>query len=294
MLISEIDLVSPVSVQECLKLLSDKSIDHRLIAGGTDAAVRMKEGKWRPEVWINIKGLHELRYISEKDGAIHIGPLTTHTDIIRHTLLQKKADVLVEAAREVGATQMQNMGTIGGNIGTASPAGDTIPALYVLGAVIELRSITSVRLVPIEEFFIGPGKTILKKKEMITNIIIPPQKANEIGIFQKLGPRKAQSISIVNVAISLLMGKDRKCLGGKIAFGAVAPTIIRAKKCEALLTQQPLTDEMIQNIGKIAWKEVMPITDGRATAAYRRDMASSLLERGLYRLLRRWENDGEK
>ncbi|MDQ0857537.1 xanthine dehydrogenase family protein subunit M [Bacillus sp. V2I10] len=294
MLISEIDLVSPVSLQECLKLLSDKSIDHRLIAGGTDAAVRMKEGKWRPEVWINIKGLHELRYISEKDGAIHIGPLTTHTDIIRHTLLQKKADVLVEAAREVGATQMQNMGTIGGNIGTASPAGDTIPALYVLGAVIELRSITSVRLVPIEEFFIGPGKTILKKKEMITNIMIPSQKANEIGIFQKLGPRKAQSISIVNVAISLLMGKDRKCLGGKIAFGAVAPTIIRAKKCEALLTQQPLTDEMIQNIGKIAWKEVMPITDGRATAAYRRDMASSLLERGLYRLLRRWENDGEK
>ncbi|WP_257347329.1 FAD binding domain-containing protein [Pseudalkalibacillus decolorationis] len=288
------DLVSPVSLQECLKLISDESIDHRLIAGGTDAAVRMKEGKWRPEVWINIKGIHELRYISEKDGAIHIGPLTTHTDIIRHTLLQKKADVLVEAAREVGAIQMQNMGTIGGNIGTASPAGDTIPALYVLGAVFELRSITSVRLVPIEEFFIGPGKTILKKKEMITNIIIPPQKANEIGIFQKLGPRKAQSISIVNVAISLLMGKDRKCLGGKIAFGAVAPTIIRAKKCEALLTQQPLTDEIIQNIGKIAWKEVMPITDGRATAAYRRDMASSLLERGLYRLLRRWENDGEK
>jgi xanthine dehydrogenase FAD-binding subunit len=294
MLISEIDLVSPVSLQECLKLLSDKSIDHRLIAGGTDAAVRMKEGKWRPEVWINIKGLHELRYISEKDGAIHIGPLTTHTDIIRHTLLQKKADVLVEAAREVGAIQMQNMGTIGGNIGTASPAGDTIPALYVLGAVIELRSLTSVRLVPIEEFFIGPGKTILKKKEMITNIIIPPQKVNEIGIFQKLGPRKAQSISIVNVAISLLMGKDHKCLGGKIAFGAVAPTIIRAKKCEALLTHQPLTDEMIQNIGKIAWKEVMPITDGRATAAYRRDMASSLLARGLYRLLRRWENDGEQ
>lgn len=294
MLISEIDLVSPVSLQECLMLLSDKTIDYRLIAGGTDAAVRMKEGKWRPEVWINIKGLQELRYISEKDGAIHIGPLTTHTDIIRDTLLQKKADVLVEAAREIGATQMQNMGTIGGNIGTASPAGDTIPALYVLGAVIELRSITSVRLVPIEEFFIGPGKTILKKKEMITNIMIPPQKANEIGIFQKLGPRKAQSISIVNVAISLLMGKDRKCLGGKIAFGAVAPTIIRAKKCEALLTQQPLTDEMIQNIGKIAWKEVMPITDGRATAAYRRDMACSLLERGLYRLLRRWENDGEK
>ncbi|WP_374049871.1 xanthine dehydrogenase family protein subunit M [Neobacillus sp. PS3-34] len=202
----------------------------------------------------------------------------------------KKADVLVEAAREVGATQMQNMGTIGGNIGTASPAGDTIPALYVLNAVIELSSIDSTRLVPIEEFFNGPGKTVLKQNEMITKIIIQPQGENEIGIFQKLGPRKAQSISIVNVAISLIMDQGRQCLGAKVAYGSVAPTIIRARKCEALLSNNCLTEELIQNIAKIAWKEVMPITDVRATATYRRDMASALLERGLYRLMRRWEN----
>lgn len=290
MLVSEIDLVSPASLAECLTLLSNEGIEHKLLAGGTDAVVRMKEGKWRPKVWINIKGLKELRYIVEKDRAIHIGPLTTHTDIVRSPILQKKADVLVEAAREVGATQMQNMGTIGGNIGTASPAGDTIPALFVLGAVIELSSQSTKRLVPIEEFFIGPGRTVAKQNEMITNIIIQPQAQNEIGIFQKLGPRKAQSISIVNVAISLSMGEDRQCLGGKIAFGSVAPTIIRAKKCESILPQGPLTDEMIQNIAKIAWKEVMPITDVRATATYRRDMASSLLERGLYRLMKRWES----
>ncbi|MBU8878570.1 xanthine dehydrogenase family protein subunit M [Bacillus sp. FJAT-29790] len=291
MLVSEIDIVSPTSLNECLSIISKKGTQHRLIAGGTDAVVRMKEGKWRPETWINIKGINELRYIKEKDGAIHIGPLTTHTDMIHSPLLQKKADVLVEAAREVGAIQMQNMGTIGGNIGTASPAGDTIPALSVLGAAIELCSISTKRLVPIEEFFLGPGRTVLKQNEMITNIIFQPQNENEIGIFQKLGPRKAQSISIVNVAISLIMGKERQCLGGKIAFGSVAPTIIRAKKCESILTLKPLTDEFIQNIAKIAWKEVMPITDVRATAEYRRDMASSLLERGLYRLMRRWETD---
>jgi CO/xanthine dehydrogenase FAD-binding subunit len=125
---------------------------------------------------------------------------------------------------------------------------------------------------------------------MITNILIQPQMPNEIGIFQKLGPRKAQSISIVNVAVSLRMIEGRHCQGGKIAFGAVGPTIIRAKKCEYLLSQGPLTEDLIQNIAKIAWKEVMPITDVRATATYRRDMASALLERGLYRLIRRWEN----
>lgn len=290
MLVTEIDMVSPASITECLTLISKFGSDYRLIAGGTDAVVRMKEGKWRPKVWVNIKGLQELRYITEKEGAIHIGPLTTHTDIVKSPLLQKRADVLVEAAREVGATQMQNMGTIGGNIGTASPAGDTIPALYVLNAVIELSSIDSTRLVPIEEFFNGPGKTVLKQNEMITKIIIQPQGENEIGIFQKLGPRKAQSISIVNVAISLIMDQGRQCLGAKVAYGSVAPTIIRARKCEALLSNNCLTDELIQNIAKIAWKEVMPITDVRATATYRRDMASALLERGLYRLMRRWEN----
>jgi xanthine dehydrogenase FAD-binding subunit len=290
MLVTEIDILSPASLEECLTLISKAGLDHRVIAGGTDAVVRMKDGKWRPAIWINIKGVKELRYITEKKGSIHIGPLTTHTDIVRSPLLQEKADVLVQAAREVGATQMQNMGTIGGNIGTASPAGDTIPALYVLGAIIELSSANTKRLVPIEEFFIGPGKSVLKSNELITNIIIQAQEQNEIGIFQKLGPRKAQSISIVNVAISLIMGEGRQCLGGKIAFGSVAPTIIRARKCESILRQGPLADETIQDIGKIAWKEVMPITDVRATATYRRDMASSLLERGLYRLMRRWES----
>lgn len=290
MLVSEIDIITPQTVNDCLLILSSHETEHRLIAGGTDAVVRMKEGKWRPSTWINIKGLKELRYIKEKNGRIHIGPLTTHTDIIHSPLLQKKADVLVEAAREVGAVQMQNMGTIGGNIGTASPAGDTIPALFVLNATIELQSLNSKRLIPINQFFIGPGRTLMKQNEMITNIIIQPQAENEVGIFQKLGPRKAQSISIVNVAIMLSMAKDRKCLEGKIAFGSVAPTIVRAKKCEALLSLSPLTDDIIENIAKVAWKEVMPITDGRATAEYRRDMASALLKRGLYRLMKRWEN----
>lgn len=290
MMLSETEVLSPKTVGDCLDIIANSKRDVRLIAGGTDAVVRMKEGKWRPEVWVNIKRISELRFIKKVDQQIHIGPLTTHSDIVHSEILKGKADVLIDAAREVGATQIQNAGTIGGNIGTASPAGDTIPALYVLGAVIELSSVGNKRYIPIEEFFIGPGRTVKQEHEMITNIIIQPQDDNEISIFQKLGPRKAQSISIVNVAIALTMEKGtNKCVGGKIAFGSVGPTIVRAKKCEAMLTINPLAEDHIQNIAKVAWKEVMPISDIRASAEYRRDMASSLLERGLYRLMKRWD-----
>lgn len=290
MKISEINMISPANVKECLHLLHENEKETRLLAGGTDAVVRMKEGKCRPATWINIKGIKELRYIREAENKIEIGPLTTHTDIVRSKLLQQKANVLVEASKTVGAVQIQNMGTLGGNMGTASPAGDTLPALYVLDAQIELSSLEGIRTVPVENFFTGPGKTIMKPNELITKIIIKPQQENEIGIFQKLGPRKAQSISIINLAVALVMGEQpRECLGGKIAFGSVAPTVVRAKKCEAMLTLHPLDDAYIANIAKIAWKEVMPISDIRATAAYRRDMATSLLERGLYRLMKRWD-----
>ncbi|MDQ0252894.1 CO/xanthine dehydrogenase FAD-binding subunit [Evansella vedderi] len=291
MMVSEIDMISPETMEECLQILNEYEQEVRLLAGGTDAVVRMKEGHWRPKLWLNIKGLRDLRFICEEKDGIHIGPLTTHTDMVQSSLLQEKADVLVHAAKEVGATQIRNMGTIGGNLGTASPAGDTIPALFVLDAVIELSSVNGIRRIPIEEFFVGPGKTVQHKSEMITNIIIRPQEENEIGIFEKLGPRKAQAISIVNVAISLKMSGDGwQCAGGKIAFGSVAPTVIRARKCEVLLTLQELNEEGISNIASLAWKEVAPISDVRASAAYRRDMSTALLERGLLRLMKRWED----
>jgi xanthine dehydrogenase FAD-binding subunit len=290
MMLSEIEVLSPNTVKDCLDILTSNPRKIQVIAGGTDAVVRMKEGKWLPDIWVNIKGIAELRYIRVVGNQIHIGPLTTHTDIVKSEILKGKADVLIDAAREVGATQIQNAGTIGGNIGTASPAGDTIPALYVLGTVIELSSADSKRYIPIEEYFIGPGRTVKKENELITNIIIQSQDEHELSIFQKLGPRKAQSISIVNVAIVLTMEKgSQKCLGGKIAFGSVGPTIVRAKKCEAMLDLSPLDLDHIQNVAKVAWKEVMPISDIRASAEYRRDMASSLLERGLYRLMKRWD-----
>jgi xanthine dehydrogenase FAD-binding subunit len=291
MRVSEIEMISPTSILECLSYLANTEREVRLIAGGTDAVVQMKEGKGRPEVLVNIKQLQELRYIREEEDGIHIGPLTTHADIAKSDLLKEKVTALTEASKEVGATQIRNMGTLGGNIATASPAGDTITALYVFDAEIELQSLTGKRRVNVADFFFGPRRTALNKDEMISDIVLKPQQPNEISIFQKLGPRRAQAISIVNVAVKLTMGSEsRECLGGKIAFGSVGPTIVRAKKCEGALTCERLTDDIISSIGKIAWKEVAPISDIRASAEYRRDMAGAILERGLYRLMKRWEN----
>ncbi len=295
MFVSEIDMLSPRSLKECLYILENEKANLRLLAGGTDAVVRMKEGKWRPDCWVSLKQVEELRFITIQKDEIQIGPLTTHSEIIASPLLQAHADVLVQACQEIGAAQMQNMGTIGGNIATASPAGDTIPALYALGAVIELTSLSGKREMNVEDFFIGPGKTAANPNEIITKIAFNVRDKNDIGIFQKLGPRKAQSISIVNVAVTLSMKEGtNQCTGGRIAFGSVGPTAIRARKCEAMLTLGALTNEMIANIGKVAWKEVMPISDIRASASYRRDMASALLERGLYRLMKRWAEDGKQ
>ncbi len=290
MRISEIDMVSPKTLADYMEFLMADVRSQRIIAGGTDAVVRMKDGKWSPEVWVNIKGIAELRYIREEENWIDIGPLTTHSDIVGSPLLCHHADVLVQASASVGATQIRNMGTLGGNLATASPAGDTIPALYVLGAELELMSKFEKRKIPIELFFHGPGKTDLKTGELITNIVIPKRQPHQIGIFEKLGPRKAQAISIINVAILLYMeNSGRKCMDGKIAFGSVAPTVVRARNCESMLSLTPLNAEVIDCIGQAAWSEVSPISDIRASATYRREMATALLRRGLYRLMKRWD-----
>ncbi|RAL27061.1 FAD binding domain-containing protein [Thermoflavimicrobium daqui] len=291
MRVSEIAMVTPKTVMECLMYLSNRGQDARLLAGGTDAIVQMKEKVGRPKIWINIGKLDELRFIREVGNEIHIGSLSTHTELANSKLIRSRASVLAEAAERVGATQIRNMGTIGGNIATASPAGDTLPALYVLDAELELQSFAKKRRIKIADFFLGPRRTLLQNDEIITKIIIKPMQENEIGIFEKLGPRRAQAISIVNVAIKLSMGsKARQCLAGKIAFGSVAPTIVRASKCEAMLTLGLLTDQHIEDIGKVAWREVSPISDIRASAIYRKDMAGALLIRGLYRLMKRWED----
>jgi len=174
--------------------------------------------------------------------------------------------------------QIRNRATIGGNIANGSPAGDTTPPLYALGAAIEISSVKTKRVVPIEKFFIGPGKTVLKTNELITAIKIP--RLHNHGFFMRLATRRALAISKVSVAASLILKKS-KVESAKIALGAVAPTVIRASRTETYLIGKELTSEVIEEASGIIKEEARPIDDIRSIAAYRKEMTGVLLARGL-------------
>ncbi len=255
--------------------------DARVMAGGTDVLVRLKDQLvWPPLV--EISRLAELRGMAEQDGWLRLGALSTWTEIERAALTARHADVLVEAAREVGSPQIRNRGTLGGNVANASPAGDSLPALIVLDAELELRGTQGTRRVAVAQFCRAPGKTVLAHDELIVAIWVPVR-AGWRGVFARLGQRAALAISKVSVAVRVLL------VGGlvqdsRIALGAVAPTVLRVKAAEEVLRGQPLSAAVIQAAAEAAGAAARPITDIRSNEPYRRAMCAELLRRALARL----------
>lgn len=278
---SELKVVAPQSLAEALRLLGEHQDRARPLAGGTDAMVRIKEGQWRAPLWVDIRRLPELQRIDEADGRLTVGAAVTYSRLLRSERVRERAPLLAAAAGDVGSVQIQAMGTLGGNLGTASPAGDSIPPLFALDAEVGLCSEHGgERWAPMDAFFLGPGRTVRRPDELILGVRFAPQAAGERCKWQKLGLRGAQAISIVSLALRLGPGFAR------VAYGAVGPTVLRARKCEAMLAQSKTLDAAtIRGIAQMAWKEVMPIGDVRASAGYRQQMACALLERGLREVL---------
>lgn len=272
------DLYIPKTVEEALELLA--ATGGRPIAGGTDLIVFMQEGKIRPQVLIDLSRLDELRYIQEEDGLIRIGPLTTHAELARSPLLRERGEVLAQAAAVVGAPQIRNRGTIGGNIATASPAGDTIPALMALGAQVKLRSMGGQREVPLQDLFTGPGQTVIRGDELITEVAFPLPGDSARGAFLKLRKRNALAIAVVSAAVTVTL-TDGVISEAHIALGAVAPTVIRASAAEQVLRGREPSAELLAQAGELAAAASRPITDIRGSAAYRREMVKVLVRRGL-------------
>src|SRR5262249_33657599 len=213
-----------------------------------------------------------------------LGALTTFTDIIKSPLLQQHAAVLIEASRTVGAVQIQNRGTIGGNVVNASPAGDTLPVLAAFDAEIELGSARGIRVVQFNDFYTGDRKTAMAPDELVVSIRIPKLKTDERAAFYKVGTRRAQAISKVVMAVrAKIEGDAIESIG--IGIGSVAPTVIRAHRTEALLQGAALTSALIKQAREGIASEVKPITDLRSTERYRRWVTGSLLSRFLQDLL---------
>lgn len=290
---SEIDVLTPRNLDEALSILHEKQNGLKIVAGGSDVIVQLRDGVIKTDKLLNILSLKELRFVREDDGRIHIGALATYTDIVHSQLTRDHAWPLVEAARQIGAIQLQNTATIGGNLGNASPAGDSLPPLYALDAVVVTRSTASSREIPIEKFFLAYRKTALKPDELIEQVHFARLGGRDRGAYVKLGLREANAISIVDVATVLRgMGKKDSFAGARVALGAVAPNILRARRCEEALTNKSLNQDALKRAGSLAAEDAKPIDDIRGSAQYRKDVVASLVFESLNQALYGTKRDG--
>lgn len=270
---------TPKSLDEALEVLEKEKNNLKILAGGTDLIVLLKEKKIRTDGILDIGYISSLKYIKEEKGLIKIGPLATHSEVEKNSLINEKAWVLKEAVSTIGSPQIRNRGTIAGNLAHSSPAGDSIPALAVLDGVLTLASARGERIVAVEEFFTGPGKNVMEKDEIIKEIALKPLKSGAIAFFSKLGQRKSLAISKVSIAFKALYSNG-VLSEVRIALGAVAPTVIRAKKTEEFLEGEKISRKNIEEACQIVVDEASPIDDIRSSMDYRKKMTGVLLYRG--------------
>jgi carbon-monoxide dehydrogenase medium subunit len=269
--------LKPSTLQEALCFLNGNESDKKVISGGTDIMVQLRNNKIDPEIIIDISEIENLKGIHSRDGFITIGAATTLTEIAESDIVKRYCPILAQAAASVGATQIRNRGTIGGNVCNASPAADTIPALVALGAVATVVSVEQEREVLLEELFVGVGKTAINSNELLTFISIPQPTENSAGSFFKLGKRKAQAISIVNGAVQIgVNAAEGKFTDVHVVMGSVAPTVLRIREAEESLIGRSINRQNIENAAEIVKNKISPISDVRATADYRKDVSGNL------------------
>ncbi|MFZ2413003.1 MAG: xanthine dehydrogenase family protein subunit M [Candidatus Cryosericum sp.] len=286
-MIKELEYHAAHDLKEALELAEQFGSRKRFLSGGTDVTVRLKEGLIREDVIIDLSRVAELRFVRKESGVIRIGAGATHADLCASSIVLEHGRALALAASRVGGPQIRNMGTVGGNVANASPAGDTIPALIVLDAFVSIASRTGTRDVPIIDFFTGTGRSVLVADELVSELHFPATGPNELTGFGKLGARQAMTISTANVAFYFRIGHNRRIAEARIAFGSVAPTVVRAHKTEQMFCQLPpvLSWDAIRGAAQMAWKEVAPIDDQRATAVYRKEAVVGLLAEAAYEAL---------
>jgi len=265
------------TLQEALEFLNEG--DYKILAGGTDLMIQNRAWsntlpKFKQDTLL-IFNLPELKYINQEDGLIHIGSGMTLEELKHHELTPP---LLVEATKIMASPAIRNMATIGGNIGNASPAGDSLPVLYVLNALVVLKSVESTRELPIEELITGPGKKAMRKNEMIVEIKIPINGFTAIS-FNKVGGRKADAISKISFA-GVAKVKNNLVQDFRVAFGAVGPTVVRKPNLEVNVIGLTV-DELKLNIQEILnefSEYIRPIDDQRSNKEYRKTVAVNLLK----------------
>jgi CO/xanthine dehydrogenase FAD-binding subunit len=271
------EMRTPATLAETLETLAREPGVWRPFAGGTDLMVLLEAGKLSHHHFLNIWKLPELRSITVAEDSVTLGALATYTEIQNHAVLAAEFPLLRRAAAETGSVATQNRGTLGGNIANASPAADSPPALVVYDAALELVSAAGSRWVPYDGFHTGYKQMLLRPDELIARIRLPRDKKNWIQHYAKVGTRKAQAISKVCLAAAARIEAET-IRDIRIAFGSVAPTVVRATAAEAALRGERVAPNAIAAARGALERDIAPIDDIRSTARYRLRVAQNLLE----------------
>lgn len=273
---------APKSIEELAEILAREKNGAKILAGGTDVVIQLREQKINPGCIVSLKFVQNLKGIKEQAGKIMVGPMTTFTELAEAPLIREKAFLLAQAAASVGSPQIRNAGTVGGNIANASPAGDTIPALMALDAILTIASTRGERQMSLKDFYLGIGKNKLEADEFIKMITFDALPETCGSAFVKLGRRNALAISRVSMAAVVGYSVENNTVTDcRIAAGSVAQNPIRLHKAEEVLLGGKLTTEAVEKSVSVAFEEISATLGQRASAVYKKKAAPVLVHRAL-------------
>lgn len=282
----QFDYVKPKSLSEALAVLA-RHTNYAILAGGTDLIDMIKSNAAHPDIVVDIKGIPSFRKIRLENNNLHIGAGVTFSDLIESRIIHQKFPVIVELAKTVASVGIRNRATVVGNICSAVPCMDSGPLLLAYDASIQTVGPKGKRRIPIEEWFVAPRKTGLRKREIVTEVILPYPKKKHAGCWVKLGRYAGEDLAQVSLLILALSDGSFR-----ISYGAVAPVPVRARKIERLLNGHNIVPSLIEKASQLIEEEIKPITDIRASKEYRMHMAKVMLARGLKAAMSRLNSSG--
>ena len=280
---------APQKIEEALKILSKYGKEIKVIAGGTDLLIQYYDRLYEINGWLDLKNIKELKEIKIHQNQMTIGAMVTHTQLEKSEDIKKYFPVLSQAAADIGSPQIRNRGTVGGNIVNASPAGDLLTPLMAYKAKFKLLSGKDETLVPAENFFLGPKKTILRPDQLLTQITLPLPKKKTYGCWIKIGKRKALIIATITLALVVEMAEDKKTVKDvRTCLGSVAPTPIEIKEIRKKMVGKNFNQLDFAELGQIVEDKISPIDDIRGTREYRKDVAKNIMINALEEIGSAW------
>lgn len=271
---------------DCLEALFDvmeRCPDAAMMGGGTDLLVRLR-GTFDRQPLLLLERVRELQGMTFTDGKLSIGAAVSFSRLIEAPVASCNAPLLLQACNTIGGPALRNMATLGGNIVTASPAGDSLVPLYLLDAELELASRQGMRRIPVNRFILGPGTTVLRQGEVLVRVLVPQTPGGAATAFEKAGLRRALAVAVASFAGLVKLSPTGIVEEARFAWGSVGPTVVRSRELETTLIGRDLSRPAILELAAAVRTAVSPIDDLRATACYRRAVAANLLVRFLDRV----------